>query len=357
MKSSACRVIILLFICSAGSISAAGRSPDLSIRAADISSLPRIESAGTVYYNSEGFAEDPLVTLKNSGVNTIRVRIWKDPSGGHSGFGEVSEFAARIRREGMMVWIAVHYSDTWADPGKQEPPARWRGIGFQALKDSVRSYTAKIVSEIAPDFIQIGNEINHGLLLPHGRVAGNLEEFRELIAAGISGVRCATAEPEVIIHYAGIDGAVRFYGLLEGIDYDIMGISYYPKWHGSDLGKLRKTLRTLGERYRRDVIIAETAYPFTLGWNDWTHNIVGREDQLILPEFPPTPPGQKNFVKALVDIIESVGRGRGLCYWGAELVSFNGPKSKDGSPWENQALYDFGNNALPALEVLGGGVE
>ena len=98
-------------------------------------------------------------------------------------------------------------------------------------------------------------------------------------------------------------------------------------------------------------MIAETAYPFTLGWNDWTNNIVGLENQLILPEFPATPQGQKNFVQQLKIMMTNLDGGIGLSYWGAELIAWNGPESSEGSPWENQALFDFNNQALPVIEV------
>jgi arabinogalactan endo-1,4-beta-galactosidase len=130
-------------------------------------------------------------------------------------------------------------------------------------------------------------------------------------------------------------------------------LSYYPIWHGKDLNVLKQKLNMLGSTHSKEILIAETAYPFTLGWNDWTNNIVGLEEQLILPDFQPTPEGQKSFLMAIRNTILETGKGIGFCYWGAELVAWKGPEAADGSPWENQALFDFENNALPALKVFG----
>ncbi len=118
------------------------------IRAADLSFLPEIEQSGTVLYNQAGNAEDMLTTLKNAGMNTVRIRLWKDPVDGHSGFAEVKAFANRVRQMGLKVWLTVHYSDTWADPGHQVPPAAWKDLGFYLLKDSLYQYTASVVRAI-----------------------------------------------------------------------------------------------------------------------------------------------------------------------------------------------------------------
>lgn len=339
------------FTAAGGQCSLPGDSIDIEfIRGADLSSLPKIEEAGAVYYNFSGKPEDPLVTLSNHGMNAIRLRIWKNPADRHCGFKEVSSFAEKIHRTGLAVWLCVHYSKWWADPSRQVPPENWQGISSEALADSVYYYTSKLVSVINPEFIQIGNEINNGLLLPEGKIKDNENRFLGLLTAGTRAVRDNSTDSEIIIHYAGISGSGRFFERIRNIDYDIIGLSYYPVWHGKDLKELRRTLLYLSEKYRKDLVIAETAYPFTLGWNDMTHNIVGMNSQLILPEFPATPRGQAGFIARIIDIIASVPGGRGFCYWGGEMVAFEGPKSRNGSHWENQALYDFDNKALPLVK-------
>ena len=133
------------------------------------------------------------------------------------------------------------------------------------------------------------------------------------------------------------------------LDYDIIGLSYYPIWHGTSLDDLQSCMQNLSQTHHKDILIAETAYPFTLDWNDWTNNIVGLDEHLILPDYPATPDGQRDFIRAIKTITNEVENGLGFCYWGAELIAWNGEQATDGSPWENQALFDFSNRALPVL--------
>lgn len=346
-------IIILLLSCSKNSEDNNGQPDDLIkgelIRAVDLSSLPQIELTNAVFYNLNGQEEDILTTLKNSGVNTVRLRIWNNPAKTHSTFEEVKSFSERLKLLGLKVWITIHYSDTWADPGNQAPPLNWQGISFEAIKDSIYFYTGKIVSEIQPDFIQIGNEINSGLLFPYGNINNNEAKFIEFISAGVQATRDNSNNIKIIIHYAGISGSNWFYNKLNNIDYDIIGISYYPVYHGKKLSDLELILPSLSQTYNKDILIAETAYPFTLEWNDLTHNIIGLEEQLILPEYPATPKGQKDFIAKLKEIVNLTERGIGFCYWGGELIAFNGQEAKNGSSWENLALYNFDNIALPVI--------
>jgi arabinogalactan endo-1,4-beta-galactosidase len=134
------------------------------------------------------------------------------------------------------------------------------------------------------------------------------------------------------------------------LDYDIIGVSYYPIWHGKSLNDLRFRLTELSNNFGKEILIAETAYPFTLSWNDWTNNIVGLEEQLILPDYPATPSGQQNFVRDLKNLVLEIDNGIGFCYWGAELIAWDGENSENGSVWENQALFDFDNTELPVLQ-------
>ncbi len=274
---------------------------DTFIRGADLSDLPKIESTGAVFFNREGQAENMLTILKNNGVNTVRLKLWHSSATGHAGFEEVKAFSERIKAAGLKVWLTVHYSDTWADPGHQSLPGAWLGLTYDALKDSMYAYTAKIASEIHPEFIQIGNEINTGLLFPHGHNNNNEAQFLELLSTGVQAVRDNDIESKVIIHFAGINGANWFFNKVVAIDYDIIGLSYYPMYHGQDLGEFESTLSNLVQTYDKDVLIAETAYPFTLQWEDWTNNIVGSEDNLIIPDYPPTPTGQKEFIARIKD--------------------------------------------------------
>ncbi|TLX74566.1 arabinogalactan endo-1,4-beta-galactosidase [Labilibacter sediminis] len=267
----------------------------------------------------------------------------------HSGFNEVKQFSKTLKTKGFKTLLTLHYSDTWADPGHQEVPAQWKDIGFVALKDSVYNYTWKVMEEIKPDYIQIGNEINSGFLHPYGHISNNFQQFKELMEAAILAVRKSTGDTDIMIHYAGIEGADWFFNQVNTLDYDIIGLSYYPIWHGKSLDDLKDKMQDLGKSYYKKIIIAETAYPFTLEWNDWTNNIVGMEEQLILPEYPATIEGQRKFITQIKTLTKEVENGIGFCYWGAELIAWKGNQATDASPWENQALFDFNNNALPVL--------
>ena len=159
-----------------------------------------------------------------------------------------------------------------------------------------------------------------------------------------------TKSSKIILHFAGVEGADWFFDLVKSMDYDIMGLSYYPKWHGKSIDSLKARMDYLVHTHGKQVLIAETAYPFTMDWNDMTNNIVGTEDMLILPDYPPTPEGQQKFIRKMRTLSQEVDNGIGFCYWGAELIAWKGKESTEGSPWENQALFDFDYKALPVLE-------
>jgi len=348
MKSYYLIIIVLILSCSKDETNVITDSKNF-ISSVDLSSLPQIEAVNTVFYNLNNQEEDVLTTLRNSGVNTIRLRLWNNPSNIHSSFEEVKAFSQRIKAKGLKVWISVHYSDTWADPGNQVTPITWQGATFNVIKDKVYDYTKNIMLEIQPDFIQIGNEINSGFLFPYGNMNSNEANFLDLLSIGVKAVRDNSSSTKIIMHYAGLDGSDWFFNKLNTINYDIIGLSYYPIWHGKNLNQLQSTIVSLGTTYNKEVIIAETAYPFTLQWNDFTNNIVGLEEQLILPDYPATPQGQKDYLAKMKEIIVSTNTSIGFCYWEGAFVSFQDSNATNGSPWENQAVYDFENKALPAL--------
>lgn len=322
------------------------------ISSVDISSYPEIDLSNPTFFDSDGSDLGFLDALESSGVNTVRLRVWMDPLDGHSGLEEVESFAIELRNRGFNIWLDPHYSDTWAHPGQQIMPARWEGVPYEALRDSIASYTLHLMERIEPEYIQIGNELNTGLLHPHGDISTQPEQFLGLMDSAIEAVRSHSTECRVIIHFAGLEGTDWFYSQLEDLDYDIIGLSYYPLWHGKSLDTLSMTIEGLSLAYGKQVLIAETAYPFTLAWNDWTNNILGSDDHLILPEYPATPEGQKAFIEAIRDIRLVQSDCIGFSYWGAELIAWQGEQSTEGSPWENQALFDFDNKALPVLQAF-----
>jgi len=336
--------------CSSDNKKSVPVAEDTLIRAADISFLPLIESEGTVFYNN-GAAEDMLTTLKIEGCNTIRIRLWKNPTDATSSMAEVKTLAQRVKQAGMKVWLTVHYSDTWADPGNQETPAEWQGMSFTELKAAVAAYTSTILTEIDPDIMQIGNETNDGFLWPQGRLTSNENQFVALLTAASATIRSQSPDTKIMLHYADPNGADWFFDKVKSVDYDYIGLSYYPIWHGKNLTTVKNTIASLGALYNKKVIIAETAYPFTLGYNDFTNNVVGLENQLI-PTIPATPEGQRLFMMTLKNVIKSSDYGAGFAYWGSEWVAFRGPEAPNGSSYENQALYDFENKSLPVMDVF-----
>ena len=319
------------------------------VSAVDISSYSEILLSNPTFYDLEQGRKDFLLILKENGVNTIRLKLWVNPSSSHSGFNEVEEFTQSLKDKGFKIWLTVHYSDTWADPGKQQIPEMWQGLNFSTLKDSVYNYTKKVVTQINPDYVQIGNEINSGFLHPYGNINTSYQNFIDLVKTGVLAVRQNSTDCKIILHFAGLQNSEWFFDQIKAIDYDIIGLSYYPIWHGKSLVDLKSIMQQLSTTHQKKIMIAETAYPFTLCWNDWTNNIVGQNNQLILPEYPATPEGQRNFIKQIRSAVKGVSGGIGFCYWGGELIAWNGSQSVKGSTWENQALFDFSNKALPVL--------
>ncbi len=342
---------ITLFSCSSDSSSTPQPVvEDTFIRGADMSFLPLIESEGTIYKHNNQ-AEDAITTLKNAGCNAIRIRLWQNPSDGHSGLAEVKALALRVKQAGLKVWLTVHYSDTWADPGNQTKPAAWQSLSFTDLKTAVATYTTQIMTEINPDIIQIGNETNDGMLWPEGKLSTNESQYLQLVSSATAAVRSKSSTAKIMLHFAGITGSDWFFSKVANIDYDYIGLSYYPIYHGKNLATLQSTINSLGQLYNKKVLIAETAYPFTFGYNDYTNNIIGLDNQII-PAFPATETGQKGFLSAIKNGLTQSTSGIGFCYWGTEWVAFRGPTATNGSSWENQALWDFNNNALPAMDVF-----
>lgn len=323
------------------------------IKGADLSMLPQIEAAGTVLFNADSLSEPMLTTLKAAGVNTVRLRLWKDPSSPGHDFSTVKYFSQRLKNEGFKVWLTVHFSDTWADPGNQAMPKKWENVwSYSDLLDSVYAYSSEIAREIKPDFVQIGNEINSGFLFPYGDRFRYLNKFIELLDTASSAVRTFSPQSKIILHAAGILYVSTLYESLRSVDYDIIGLSYYPMWHGKPVDTLSTIISGLNSKFRKPVVIAETSYPFTLGWNDYTHNVVGTINQLH-DGYPATPDGQYQFLKKMFSEVRASTGGIGVCYWGGEWVSFRGPTATDGSSYENQAFYDFEFKALPVIKAFG----
>jgi arabinogalactan endo-1,4-beta-galactosidase len=215
---------------------------------------------------------------------------------------------------------------------------------------------------VLPVIIQVGNETNAGFLWDMGRVGGaynsNWGSYTMLLKSAVKAIRDAEEENEirVMLHIAGITSATWFFDNITQylVDYDVIGLSFYSIWHGTNYTAWEDKFLEVANRYSKEIMVVETGYPWTLGWNDWTNNIYGLEEQLF-PDLPATPEGQKQFLQRLDSTILSLGmKGIGFCYWAPDLVAFKGPQAQDGSVWENVAVFDFDNQALPVIEVFSG---
>lgn len=334
------------------------------LRGADLSSLPQVEAGGAVF--REGRARvDAITLLQRRGVNAVRLRLWHSPPDGTCGLDATLAMAQRLKRAGLPVLLDLHYSDTWADPGHQLKPRAWADTPHEALRDSVRAYTRDVVAAFRlagamPAQLQLGNEIGNGLLWPEGRIdrgaasAAAWARAAELLTSAAQGAREGAAGQPLclMLHYEGggnVAGAADCFGHMTaaGVPFDDIGLSYYPWWHGS-LAALAQTIAQLHQRFGRPVTIVETAYPWSLGWWDDTHNVVGSPSQLVAG-FPATPQGQRAFMRALMRLARRTPGCAGVYYWEPAWVS--APRA--GSPWENVTLFDSTGAALPALKEFG----
>jgi beta-galactosidase len=239
---------------------------------ADISFLPQLEERG-MKFTDKGVEKDAVLILKEHGFNYVRLRIFNEPArdSGYSpqkGFCDLEhtkQMAKRVKAAGMKLLLDFHYSDYWADPGKQYKPAQWKGLSFTELKKALYEYTKKVIQELkdqgtTPDMVQIGNEINHGIVWPEGKI-GNVDSLAQLLNAGTAAVKSVDPGIVIMLHIAlgGQNNESVFFinnMITRGVHFDVIGESYYPKWHGT-LEDLRDNLNDLVQRYGKDIIVVE----------------------------------------------------------------------------------------------------
>ncbi|MBI5857996.1 MAG: glycosyl hydrolase 53 family protein [Sphingobacteriales bacterium] len=247
-------------------------TPDSRMLGADISFLPELEARG-MKFSDNGVEKDAIQILKDHGLNYVRLRIFNDPArdSGYSpgkGFCDLAhtkQMAKRVKDAGMKLLLDFHYSDYWADPGKQYKPAAWKNLSFEELKKALYDYTKDVIQQLkdqgtAPDMVQVGNEINHGMIWPEGNVA-NINQLAQLINAGTAAVKSVDPSITLLLHMAlggQNDESVFFIDnmLARGVYFDVIGLSYYPKWHGT-LDDLRDNMNDLVRRYNKDIIVVE----------------------------------------------------------------------------------------------------
>ncbi|RAG87284.1 arabinogalactan endo-1,4-beta-galactosidase [Streptacidiphilus pinicola] len=345
-------------------ISLASGYASLPIRGGDVSSLERGQEKGGVYYDSSGTQQTALTVLGNAGMNYARLRVWVNPADGFDDETELLAMARQVKAKGMGLLLDLHYSDTWADPGHQTVPAAWAGDSLSQLETQVTAYSRQVVGDLvaqgtAPDMVQVGNEINAGMLWSLGSTS-NWGQFAALLKAGISGVKAAAPNTKIMLHIA--DGAAdatakAWYqnAVNEGVPFDVIGLSYYDYWHGP-LDQLQTTLDDLAATFRKPVVVAETAYPWTMANGDSETNSVTSSNTTLDAGYAATPAGQAANFRDVQSVVQAVpnGMGWGAFYWEPTwtVVAGNGwdpTNASSGDGWENQAMFDFSDKALPVV--------
>ncbi len=329
---------------------------------ADMSHLQFFEDRG-ITYRENGIPRDALELLRERGINCARLRLFTssaaqaqaDPYNCTNNLSYNLPLAVRVKNAGLKFLLDFHYSDTWADPGKQTKPATWTNLNFTNLKSQIRSYTSNAIAAFAtagamPDYVQVGNEITPGLLWSDGRVGGSFDnptqwsQLAQLLTNAVQGIKDVAGNqmPKIIIHIdrGGDWAGTQWYFdnlIQQQVPFDIIGQSYYPWWHGSPAA-LATCLTNTANRYGKPVMVMETAFP-------WTNspNLFG---------IPASTNGQVQFVTELARIVKSVpgGKGMGLCWWGSEYQALVGYGL---AGFDQRSLFGPGGDILPAASALG----
>lgn len=340
----------------------------------DLSYLNQILAYEGIYSDSSSIT-DPYQVFKKYGANVARFRLFHTPTwtkdlyapDGTQMYNDYSDVRTGIKRAkeaGMKVCLDFHYSDTWADPGKQIIPKAWENLSLEVLRDSIYNYTFKILDDLGkeslmPEYVQVGNEINPGFVLPQGnRWDGNESNFVNLINAGIKAVRDAglanPINPKVILHVAQPEHVMNWFEGLEGkglMDYDILGFSYYYNWSTVHLNNISNYVSEFLQMYGKDVMIMETAYPWTTENADDYPNIINI-DKILIPDYPATMEGQLKYLKKLnQEVID--GGGKGVFYWEPGWITSNlKTQWGNGSAWDCNTLFDFQGNVIVGMNFM-----
>ncbi|MGY4858835.1 glycoside hydrolase family 53 protein [Cryobacterium sp. AP23] len=352
-------------------VAAASTPAPLRIRGADVSFALQSEAAGTTV--SEGGIVRPVEQiLADHGATYARVRVWVDPEPGTNDLAAGLALAERATAAGLSIVLDLHYSDSWSDRTNQQTPAAWRQLSPEQLQTTVENYTREVLLAFEDQgtpvgIVQLGNEITNGMLWPTGWLSGSAGQdwaaFDGLLRAAERGAHSGALRhpPSVMIHLdtgGTVADGTRFFDHLvaEGIPFDLIGVTWYPFWHGT-LPHLQAMLTEFAERYDRDIVIAETSYPWTLEDADpaGSDNIVTSADQL--PEaalYPPTPAGQRAYFQALRAVLLAVpgGHGAGFLDWEPAWLAGVGISRDIGNAYDNLTLFDASGRGLPALDAF-----
>ena len=330
----------------------------------DISYANEMEDCGAVY-RSGGKTVEPYAYFKSAGANVARIRIWNDPDWTpYSNLKDVKRSIVKARKAGLQVLLDFHYSDDWADGDKQIAPKAWAKLSTPDQAKALYAFTHGTLLELdreglMPDLVQVGNETNGEIVssLAKAKEPINWERNALLFNAGIKAVRDAGAasriKPRVMLHIAQPENVEPWFAAAAkaGVtDFDLIGISYYSKWSKRSMAQLGETINRLRHLYAADVLVVETAYPFTNDGADASPNLLGADS--LIAGYPATPAGQKKYLTDLTQLVYAHG-GVGVVYWEPAWLS---TKCKTrwgtGSNWENAALFDFKGHALEGVQWL-----
>jgi arabinogalactan endo-1,4-beta-galactosidase len=330
-------------------------------RGVDVSFLSEMEGDGVVYRDENGADIDaPREWMAEQGVNLVRLRVWHNPHLNlrNSWLGVVRE-AAKWDSLDVPILIDYHFSDTWADPAHQETPAAWEGMSFEELQNAMTCWLHCTLEELNDKgielaMVQLGNEIDPGMMLPYGGIDNGFGSLAELLSSGHEVVEQVFPNCQVVVHVSSVELAPWYFEALSEAGYmpDVVAVSQYSKWHLRDIDAISDAVASLSQTTGVPVFIAETAYAWTTDWSDWTDNLWWIGDET--PGYPFSPAGQWAYLEALHAALDDLGPSvcSGWCYWAPDWVASQGETSVEGSAWENAALFDFQWGALPAWEVF-----
>ncbi|WP_408616005.1 arabinogalactan endo-beta-1,4-galactanase [Celerinatantimonas sp. MCCC 1A17872] len=389
MKSKSLGILLSSAILFTASIcTTAAELPTSSfIKGADISILHDVESHGGKFYNAQKEQQDPLVILKNNGFNWVRLRLWNEPKdsqgqpygGGNNSLAVDLKLAKRAKALGFHLLLDFHYSDFWTDPGKQFKPKAWQQLNNAQLIKTIESYTQQTVAQFVaqgttPDMIQIGNEINSGILWPTGKSWGQdgheFDRLAALLKAAVKGAKASAGNALIMFHLAK-GGDQNMYKWWFGeitkrnVPFDVIGLSYYPYWDGS-MAALKANLDYVSEQFHKDVIVVETQYGYsTQNCDSAPNSFTYKEAKQV--GYPATVAGQKHYIEDLIHTVASVNnhRGAGIFYWAPLWIAAKGAtwatpagmayindKWQEGNSRENQALFDCQGHVLNSIKAF-----
>lgn len=366
-------LLAVVLLCDVTTVKAS-TTDDEFIKGMDLSSLEAIEDAGGVFYDSNGNAITDILSYlaDEKEVNYVRLRVWNNPTtsfdaGDYCNAAHTVEMAERVKDAGMKLLIDFHYSDSWADPAHQTKPAAWQNLTYDQLVDAVYDYTADVLEQLDavgayPDMVQIGNEISGGMLWDDGYI-DNMSQLAELINSGIDAVRDTTPTGhycKVMLHLAEGGDIDRFEYFFDNLiangvtDFDVIGMSYYAYWHGS-LQNLKNNMNNVVSRYGKEVVVAETSYPYTYANADTTENQIGQADTDLVG-LSASVANQKLITEMTFNTVATVnnGKGIGVFYWEPLWIAVEGVgvAKGEGNEWDNQILFDANHRALDSLNAF-----